>query len=151
MAISQQEISDRMEINDVLVRYTRAIDQRDYELLDTCFTADAHLDYTASGGIRGAYPEVRLWLEKALAQFDAMMHMIGNVVIEVDGDEARSGTYLMNPMGVKAAGGGLQFFTVGGEYVDRLVRTSQGWRIRERIEKQTYLQGGLPDSLQTPS
>ncbi len=151
MTISQQEISDRLEINDVLVRYTRAIDQRDYELLDTCFTADAHLDYTASGGIRGAYPEVRRWLEKALAQFDAMMHMIGNVVIEVDGDEARSGTYLMNPMGIKAAGGSLQFFTVGGEYVDRLVRTPQGWRIRERIEKQTYLQGGLPDSLQAPS
>ena len=150
MSLSQQEISDRMEINDVLVRYTRAIDQRDYELLDTCFTEDAHLDYTASGGIKGEYPEVRAWLEKALAQFDAMMHMIGNVVIELDGDEARSGTYLMNPMGMKSGSGGLSFFTVGGEYVDRLVRTPGGWKIRERIEKQTYLQGGLPDNIQAP-
>ena len=150
MSLSQQEISDRMEINDVLVRYTRAIDQRDYELLDTCFTEDAHLDYTASGGIKGKYPEVRAWLEKALAQFDAMMHMIGNVVIELDGDEARSGTYLMNPMGMKSGSGALSFFTVGGEYVDQLVRTSGGWKIRERIEKQTYLQGGLPDNIQAP-
>ena len=151
MALSQQEISDRLEINDVLVRYTRSIDNRDYELLDTCFTPDAHLDYTASGGVKGAYPEVRTWLEKALAQFKAMMHMIGNVVIEVDGDKATSRTYLLNPMGVEASGGAMQFFTVGGEYVDQLVRTPDGWRIRERIEKQTYLQGSLPDSLQVPS
>lgn len=151
MTLSQQEISDRLEINDVLVRYTRSIDNRDYKLLDTCFTPDAHLDYTASGGVKGSYPEVRVWLEKALAQFDAMMHMIGNVVIEIDGDQARSQTYLMNPMGVKTEDGAIQFFTVGGEYVDRLIRTPDGWRIRERIEKQTYLQGSLPGSLEVPS
>ena len=52
------ELSDRIEIQDLLVRYARAIDTKDWDLLDTCFTPDAHVDYTSSGGIAGRYPEV---------------------------------------------------------------------------------------------
>ena len=66
MALSQQEISDRIEIQDLMIRYARAIDTKDYGLLDTCFLPDAHVDYVSSGGTKGAYPEVRQWLEKAL-------------------------------------------------------------------------------------
>ena len=43
--VSLQELSDRLEINDLLIRYTRAIDTRDFELLDSCFLPDAAVDY----------------------------------------------------------------------------------------------------------
>ena len=69
MTLSLQQISDRIEINDLLIRYTRAIDQKDWELLDTVFTPDAEVDYVSSGGIKGTYPEIRAWLEKVLALF----------------------------------------------------------------------------------
>jgi 3-phenylpropionate/cinnamic acid dioxygenase small subunit len=145
--LSLQEISDRVEINDLLTRYTRAIDTKDFELLDTCFTPDAFVDYTSSGGIKGGYPEVRAWLAKALAPFPAMMHFVGNSSVELDGDEARTRTYLINPMAVSTNGGSSHAFTVCAHYVDKLVRTSEGWRIAERIEKQVILEGALP---QTP-
>ena len=48
-----QELSDRLEINDLLIRYTYAIDDGDWELLDRVFTPDAQIDYTSSGGIAG--------------------------------------------------------------------------------------------------
>jgi hypothetical protein len=48
-----EEISDRIEINDLLVRYTVAIDEKDWELLDTVYTPDAKVDYTSSGCIKG--------------------------------------------------------------------------------------------------
>ena len=57
--LSLREISDRIQINDLLVRYTSAIDEKDWALLDTCFTPDAHVDYVSSGGVKGSYPEVR--------------------------------------------------------------------------------------------
>ena len=151
MSLSLQEISDRIEIQDLLVRYTRAIDARDYLLLDTCFTPDASVDYTTSGGIQGQYPEVRAWLEKALAQFDAMLHLVGNSVVELDGDTARARTAVYNPMGKAGADGGMEFFTVVADYVDRLVRTADGWRIAERFEEQRFLQGGLPRTLTNPA
>lgn len=151
MALSLQEISDRLEIQQLMVRYARAIDTRDYPLLDTCFVPDAHVDYTQSGGTKGAYPEVRAWLEKALAPFATMMHMVGNTTLELDGDEANSRTYVINPMGFPNPDGTLHMFTVGAHYVDKLVRTGDGWRIAERIEEAVYMDGTLPGSLQIPS
>ena len=87
--LSIREISDRIHIHDLLIRYTRAIDTKDWALLDTCFTPDAHLDYTATGGTAGAYPEVRAWLEKALAPFPITVHYITNSAVELDGDPRR--------------------------------------------------------------
>lgn len=151
MPLSPQEISDRIEIQDLLVRYARAIDARDYALLDTCFTPDALVDYTTSGGIQGRYPEVRAWLEKALAQFDAMLHLLGNSVVELEGDTARARTAVYNPMGKAGAEGPVEFFTVVADYVDRLVRTPEGWRIAERFEEQRFLQGPMPRTLTIPA
>ena len=151
MALSQQEISDRLEIQELMVRYARAIDTQDYDLLDTCFVPDAHVDYTASGGTKGPYPEVRAWLEKALAPFATMMHMVGNTTLELDGDKANSRTYVINPMGFPNPDGTLHMFTVGAHYVDKLVRTGEGWRIAERIEEAVYMDGTLPGALQIPS
>jgi hypothetical protein len=151
MALSNQEISDRIEINDLLIRYTTAIDTKDYKLLDSCFTADADVDYTTSGGTKGKYPEVRKWLEKALSVFPMTVHFISNSVVELDGDRASAKTAVINPMGFPNEDGSLHIFTVGAYYIDKLVRTPDGWRIAERFEQQAYMEGSLPKALQIPS
>jgi hypothetical protein len=148
--LDMKQISDRIEINDLLTRYTVAIDTKDWTLLDSCFTPDAQLDYTATGGTKGGYPEVRAWLEKALAAFPMTVHYISNSTVTLQGDEARARTYVINPMGFPKEDGSLHIFTVGGFYVDRLVRTPEGWRIAERTEEQAFLDGTLPEALQVP-
>jgi hypothetical protein len=148
--LSSQEISDRFEINDLLIRYTRAIDTKDWALLDTCFMPDAHVDYTSSGGVAGKYPEVRAWLAKALAPFGAMMHFVGNTTLQLNGDTAKARTYVINPMGLPGSNGDMNVFTVCAHYVDELVRTSDGWRITERIEETVLMYGALPQQLQVP-
>lgn len=150
-ALSLEQISDRLQINDLLTRYTNAIDSKDWSLLDTCFTPDAHLDYTSAGGVAGDYPKVRQWLEKALAPFAMTVHFISNSTVELEGDEARARTYVLNPMGFPKPDGSLHIFTVGAFYNDRLVRTEAGWRIRERIEETAFMDGTLPEALQVPS
>lgn len=60
--LSLQALSDRAEIEAVMVQYVNAIDTRDFETLNAVFTADAWIDYTAMGGIKGAFPEVKAWL-----------------------------------------------------------------------------------------
>jgi hypothetical protein len=146
-----QSIADRFEIEDLLQRYTTAIDTRDWALLDTVFTPDAHLDYTASGGARGAYPEVRAWLAKTLAAFSMSQHMIGKSSYEFGTDEVRCRTIFHNPMGLPtgadgsydAEGSGMAVFVVGGWYNDRCVRTPDGWRIAEKTEDQGYFEGTI--------
>ncbi len=150
-SLSIREISDRIRINELLTRYTVAIDTKDWALLDTCFTPDAHVDYTSSGGTKGPYPEVRVWLEKALAAFPRTQHFISNTTVTIEGDRAKSRTYVINPMGFPKEDGSLHIFTVGAYYIDKLVKTEAGWRIADRFEEQAFLEGTLPEALKIPS
>lgn len=130
------EISDRLEIGEVLVRYTRAIDTGDWDALDTVFTADAAIDYTESGGIAGAYPEVKAWLAEVLpAFFPLRLHTLGQVDTRLDGDTAEITAYFHNPMPMADGHGGETIVEFGGLYEHRLVRTPEGWRSRQLHER----------------
>ncbi len=133
-----QAIADRIEIDDLLVRYATAIDTKDWDLLASCFTPDAFIDYTSAGGIKGIFPEVHQWLAQVLVAFPMTQHLITNRAVTVDGDLATSRSAFFNPMGLPGDAGGLVLFFEGGYYNDKLVRTAAGWRITERIEESSY-------------
>lgn len=129
-------MSDRLEITDVLIRYTRAIDTFDWDRLDSVFVPDARIDYTESGGIAGAYPEVKPWLAEVLpAFFRKLMHTLGQVEIVVRGDDADVTAYFHNPMTMDDGAGGEKVVEIGGLYHHTMVRTPDGWRSRELREE----------------
>jgi 3-phenylpropionate/cinnamic acid dioxygenase small subunit len=142
--LSLQEISDRMQIQDLLTRYALAIDSKDWPLLDTCFVEDAEIDYTSTGGKKGRYVSIRAWLAEVLAAFSVTVHCLSNTSVEVDGDVAHARTYLWNPMGYRKPDGELHWFAVTAHYVDELVRTDHGWRIRTRVQEHGTIVGALP-------
>ena len=136
------EISDRLEITDVLVRYTRAIDTGDWEKLDTVFTRDAQIDYTESGGIAAAYPEIKPWLAEMLpAFFPKRMHTLGQLDIRIDGDEASCSAYFHNPMPMDDGAGGEKIVEFGGLYHHTMTRTPDGWRSRKLHEEIVWKRG----------
>ena len=53
VVLSLEEISDRLEIQQLLVDYSTAIDTRRFDDLDLVFTPDAYIDYRAMGGVDG--------------------------------------------------------------------------------------------------
>jgi hypothetical protein len=66
-----------------------------------------------------------------------------------DGDEVRSIAYVLAVHGYESDDGEMRFFDVGGEYSDRLVETSAGWRISERVQTTRWVRGDVPrDSLE---
>jgi hypothetical protein len=139
--VDLQQISDRLEINDVLVRYTRAIDTGEWDKLDTVFTPDAEIDYTESGGIAGAYQEIKPWLAEMLpAFFPKRMHTLGQVEIALDGDAADVSAYFHNPMPMDDAGGE-KIVEIGGIYHHTLTRTADGWRSRKLHEQVVWKRG----------
>ena len=146
--MTPEELSDRAEIHDVIVRYGWAIDTKDWALLDTCFTADAHVDYSSNtGGKVGPYRDVRGWLEKVMSAFSVTQHLMSNVDVRLDGDSARVRTMVANPQGAATREGPLHFFFVGARYDDDFVRTTAGWRIARRVETTLWFQGSLPPEL----
>jgi len=142
-----QALADRLDIEAVLTRYAWALDSKQFDELDQVFTPDAHIDYTSSGGEAGAYPEVKAWLAKVLPHFPAYQHLVTNKQITVDGDRATSRAEFYNPMVMAKRDGTTSIFFVGGEYHDQLVRTPDGWRINNRVEKSIWTDGAVP---QTP-
>jgi hypothetical protein len=138
------EISDRLEIADVLTRYTRAIDTGDWDRLDTVFTADADIDYTQSGGIHDAYPAIKPWLAEMLpAFFRTRMHAIGQVDVPwaAGADELQVTAYFDNPMTMDDGAGGTKVVELGGFYHHTMVRTPDGWRSRRLVEEVVWKRG----------
>jgi hypothetical protein len=134
--VDLQQISDRIEIVDVITRYTRAIDTGDWDKLDTVFTPDADIDYTESEGIAATYDKVKPWLAEVLpAFFPKRMHTIGQVDVDLHGDEADVTAYFHNPMPMDDGSGGTKIVEIGGYYHHTMTRTPDGWRSRKLHEE----------------
>ena len=127
---------DRIEIDDLLVRYSTAIDTKDFDLLDEVFTPDADCDYEVVGAFRGDRAAFKAWLTEVMAMFEFHMHYVTNRTVELDGDAATAVSYLYNPCVLKDGDG--QVLDEGGRYHDTLVRTPDGWRIAARREEPVW-------------
>jgi 3-phenylpropionate/cinnamic acid dioxygenase small subunit len=120
-------------IRDLLLRYCRGVDRRQYDVVRSCYHDDAtddHGDYT--GGVDGFIDHVR----KQVERYESTMHFVGNMLIEPDARlrRARSETYTiafhrLAPRGNTPA----RDFVVGLRYVDDLDVRSGEWRIAARV------------------
>lgn len=134
--LSLEEISDRLEIQQLLIDYSTAIDKRRFDDLDRVFTPDAYIDYRAMGGIDGRFPEVKAWLAEVLPNFPVYAHMLGNFDVRLDGDSASSRTICFNPMVL--GGDQNQVMFCGLWYDDEFIRTPEGWRMSRRVEAKVF-------------
>jgi SnoaL-like domain len=135
--LSADEMSDRLELQDLLIRYSEAIDRREFDELDAIFVPDAYIDYRDTGGIDGQYPQIKEWLAETLpTYFERNAHMLGLPAIKLAGDTAAARTFCFNPMVLK--GEKPKVMQVGVWYDDEFVRTADGWRISRRVEDKLY-------------
>lgn len=134
-----QEIQDRLEIGELLARYSRALDTRDWGLLGEVFTADAACDYGALGSPEGIEAITAL-IRGTIGDLDGTQHLVGNVVVRVEGDEAAADCYLISQH-VRADTPGGDHYLLGGRYADRVVRTPAGWRIAHRTLHRMWTMG----------
>lgn len=137
MALSVEELSDRAEIQDLLVLEAHALDSADWDTWEATFTPDASIDYSENDGARGRPSEVRGWLAETFATFPACQHLSSNTAITLDGDRASART--MQYIAVKMLYEGEERVVISGIWFhDRLRRTPEGWRIHERYESLSW-------------
>ena len=125
-----EALADRQDITDLCYRYGLALDARDWTALAACFTPDAAAHYTGLPSALG-YQAIEATCRAVLTPLTATQHLISNVVVRLDGDRARSTCYLQ-AQHVRTGTEGGDNFIIAGRYDDDLVRTPDGWRIRER-------------------
>jgi len=139
--LSQQELSDRLEIQDLVFHYADLIDRKCFDELRQVFTEDAHIDYSAFGGSVGGREETIAFLHAALGAelFPNTQHLNANVQVTVEGDRASGRVMCFNPMQMAQPDGGSQVFFLGLWYLDEYRRTDRGWRISRREELKSWV------------
>jgi hypothetical protein len=129
------EISDRLQIEDLMVRYCYAIDDRDWEAYRSLFTSDAVIDDTVTGGIRSGVEEHVTYLQRALSKVEISQHAISTVLVRLNGNEATARSHCSCPMVVKTDDNPRHVFFQGLWYRDKLRKGEDGWRFSERLEE----------------
>jgi hypothetical protein len=118
------------EIKDVHIRYCRANDRRDEELMRSCFHPDAVIELHEPLGVEAFIALGR----EILSQFTVTWHNTGNQLVEVTGDAAWAEHYTTSSHRMAAdANGPERDFVVSGRYVDRMERRGGEWRIARRL------------------
>ena len=123
-----QALLDKQAITEVLLRYCRAVDRRDADLMRRVYWPDAIDDHAVFQGnveefIAYAFP----YMEGVITQ-----HSISNIWIDLTGpNEAFSECYFSGFHDFPAETGRLER-VVGGRYLDRHMRRNGEWRIAAR-------------------
>lgn len=120
---------DRAEIYELVCSYCRAVDRLDLDGVRAVYAEDGVDHHT---GFSGSADEYVAWLGRMLPALDGTMHIVGNQLVEVFGDEAVAETYGQAVHWGRPAESSAVNFTSGFRYVDHLVRREGAWRIRER-------------------
>ncbi len=136
-----QSLVDERDIVRVALRYARALDTKDWALLDEVFLPDATAELGSRTLLEGI-EAIRRRIRTALEALDASQHLVGNHEVDVVADTATHRCYVQAQHVRRAAPGGPNYI-VAGIYEDRLVRTATGWRIAHRTLSVTWTEGNL--------
>ena len=117
-------------------RYVNLNDAQDWEAVANLYTEDARFARPSKPGefIEGRAAILESFLARPTR---AQRHVIANTVVEVESPtEARAFSVIVLYMGDAADDGGLPVMDAKsplvGTFTDRLVRTPEGWRFKER-------------------
>lgn len=123
----REEMADREAIRDCLYRYCRGIDRMDGGLLASAYWPGA-MDHHS--GFTGTVEQFIDWAIPRLAAMEQSVHMIGNVLIRIEGDAAKVESYLWSVSVVP--GDEPRRVITCGRYNDRFEKRDDEWRIAER-------------------
>jgi len=133
-----RDLLDHKAICDVAIRYAKAIDTHEWDLLDQVFLPDSVADY--AGQINDGVAAIKATCSATLGPLDASQHLLGNHEVALDGDRATHRCYFSAQHTKRGVPGG-DNWTVAGTYTDDLVRTTDGWRITHRQLRVLWVEG----------
>jgi len=128
------------EIYRNLVQFARAMDDRNWALLDDVTTADIDADL-GTGKLSGRAAMVAV-MRHFLDQCGTTQHMLGNVLIDVNGDTARSQAYVAD-MHLGGEGAEDITFRTLGRYLDKWCKVDGRWLMCERVKENRATVGSL--------
>lgn len=122
------ELVDKADCTYLVMRVARAIDRCDAVLLASLFHPDATDDH---GLFTGTATDFIAFVMPLLATIKRTQHVLGQTLVELDGDRAASETYFVAHHTLAGPEGDI-FMLAAGRYLDRFERRDGAWKISHR-------------------
>ena len=125
---------DKLEIHELLARAAYSFDERQLDVLESCYTTDASMlvNITGTGEVgpfEGRDAIMGLVSATLDAQTDVRRHVISNMFFESEGEiEAR----VVSSLVVCAVENGKIDVIISGIYRDDVVKDGENWKISHR-------------------
>ncbi len=144
-----QEMWNKQTISELIMTYARALDRFDEDLLRSIFHPDSQHAHGFVGPSSdpsipskpGEPGDFVAYAYEVLGTCSRTHHHLGNIFIEVDGDDAYAETYFSayhrlraksDPLSGETAHDTEMDWFVGGRYIDRFQRRDGIWKISHR-------------------
>jgi len=127
----QLELRDRKQIEDVLVRFAKSIDSRDWATYRAQFSSPLEVDYRSLIGGDVLSLSAAEWADQASRSFEGFertQHFVSNLLSCADGDTGTCEAYVCAEHFARAEQT-LESWTMGGAYRARLSRNGSTWSI----------------------
>ena len=120
------EADDRRQLQDVMLSYAAAVDDRDLARYRACFAEDAEIVGFGEETVTGA----DAWtasVESQLDAFSSTQHLMSPQLASITGDTAAARTDVQALHVLKDGNGAM--FTLWATYLTDFVRKEDGWKI----------------------
>ncbi len=124
------ELADREAIRECMYRYSRGVDRLDAEMIRSAYWPDCtdnHMSFT------GNAEEFIAWAFPIMGSMDQTMHIIGNILMRIEGDKADVESYFYGIHRINLPDGGKSDVIGAGRYVDNFEKRDDEWRIARRV------------------
>ena len=125
--MSALTVEDRLDIQDLMARYSRAIDFGRWDELPGFFTEDCTLDFGKLMGSHRGRDAVRGFADVLAGTGLTMRHYVTNCIIEGVGDRATATTYVLAFTGQIGS-----LMPTTGRYEDELRKVGGRWLLHVR-------------------
>ena len=151
--MSEQWAKDRAEIESLMHLFARGNDI-DSSYYEQCMTDDVEVDYGADvmkfqglAQLKSIRDEMWTYDPARPERFGFLFtqHLIGNALIEIDGDTARAQYYALATHGLIGKDGEPTIVPAGCVYTQHSIRTPKGWRVNRHTCRIMWLHD--PDGL----
>lgn len=129
LAIRQLDPADERALTILILRYATALDIRDWVMFRSCFSEDVEADYGSFGKWRGPR-EITEYMQRTHADLGPTLRRVTNISAYIEKGEVCARSYIDAILTPGKAGGPVHRGV--GWFDDRLVRTSDGWKISRR-------------------
>jgi hypothetical protein len=135
-----EELIAERDIYRQLVKFARAMDDRDWETIKAITSDDIRADL-GMGEIQGSTTVIE-FIRSFLDNCGTTQHILGNIIINVVGDKATSQSYVSDMHLCKDPTNDIHFRTLGN-YSDKWSKVDSTWLMTDRVKNNRATMGSL--------